>query len=135
LALSDPAFARKPDVSVREMLDHAAARMDGAFGELPDAEARVRATVGMAYASPGENGLAEEHLRRAVALQDLLPRLDGADRYEVLWRLTHVLFKLERPDAMSVAQKARRVAHDHVRARYPEVAAVLDEFIEAVNRG
>ncbi|MFG0320491.1 MAG: serine/threonine-protein kinase, partial [Planctomycetota bacterium JB042] len=138
LALSDPAFARKPDVSVRDVLDHAAERSGEALAGLPEAEARVRATIGMAYASLGENGLAERHLRRAAALYEQLDERDAVDpvaRYDVLWRLTHVLFKLERNDAMSVAQHARRVAHDHVRARFPELAAVLDEFIEAVNRG
>ncbi len=135
LSLTDPEVALRSDVSVRTLLDRAGDQVEAAFRDRPLAEARLRLTIGKAYASLAANGSAEGHLRRAIELFARHAAENRPVRYETLWALTHVLFQLERPDAMGVAQEARRVAHDHVRQVNPGLAESLDAFIEQVNHG
>ncbi|MEM1180612.1 MAG: serine/threonine-protein kinase [Acidobacteriota bacterium] len=137
VALADPEIALDPNLSIRTLLDRAGARVaDGTRGQ-PSAEARVRSALGRAYESQGEHALAEQHLRRAVAIhdgasEDVLP---PPELYATLWTLTHVLFRLELPDAQEVAHRARQLAHDMVRRRHVELAAALDEMTRAIRSG
>ncbi|MCG8457817.1 MAG: serine/threonine-protein kinase, partial [Holophagales bacterium] len=61
--------------------------------------------------------------------------LHGLELYDTLWALTHVLFKLERPDAQAVAHRARKVAHNVIRVEHPELALLLDRFTDAIRSG
>lgn len=135
LALADPEVALQPDLSVRTLLDRAAARADETLAGQPEAEARVRSTLGRAYESLGEHELAEPQLREAMELADGHGGLAPRDVYDTLWTLTHVLHRIERPDAQEAAHRARKVAHDIIRARHPSLATVLDEFIVQVRSG
>ncbi|HWE36491.1 MAG TPA: tetratricopeptide repeat protein [Isosphaeraceae bacterium] len=65
---STEANPRAADLTVRAMLDRAAARIGGDFQGRPEVEAAIRETVGSAYLSLGEYGRAEPHLRTAVGL-------------------------------------------------------------------
>jgi serine/threonine protein kinase len=133
LALTDPDVAMTADLSVATLLNVAASRLGDVFQDQPEAEARLSVTIGRGYRALGENRLAELHLRRGIEGLQALPEPDRAELYFAMWDLTHVLFTLEEPDAMAVAQAARRVAHDEIRVEHPGLAAVLDEFIEIVN--
>jgi tetratricopeptide (TPR) repeat protein len=62
-------FGGIPDLTVKEALDRAAARIDQRFQDQPLVEAAVRLAIGEAYASLGEYRRAAEHLERAVALR------------------------------------------------------------------
>jgi len=136
LSLSDPRVARTADLSVATLLGSASARASEVFADRPRAEGRLRIAIGRGYNALGERELAGVHLRRGI---DLLrgtegqAGYDGIEVYEAMWDLVNVLFYVEDPGALGYAMEARRVAHDEVRHVYPEVAAVLDEFIEAVN--
>jgi serine/threonine protein kinase len=132
LALTDPEVARDPEVSVRTLLDRASTRVQSAFAGQPWAEARVRATIGRAYMTLGEQELAEVHLRKAVALAEGTESVDGAELYDLLWSLTQVLFRLERLDAYTVAQRSREVGLAHVAASHPGLGAALQRFYAAV---
>ena len=141
LTLADPEIALDPALSVRTLLDRASANVPGFFPNQPLAEGRVRATLGQAYESLTEFPQAEHHLRRAVELMSGDPE-DSAlspdelrQRYDTLWTLTHVLFRLERPDAFEVAQAARRTAHALIRRSYPGLADRLDAFIKTMRTG
>ena len=142
LTLADPEVALDPALSVRDLLGRASAQVPDFFAGQPLAEGRVHATLGQAFESLAELPRAEFHLRRAVDLMgpDVWPdeALDDEDlkeRYDVLWTLTHVLFRLERPDAFELAQAARRTAHSLVRRAEPELASRLDRFIDAMRTG
>jgi tetratricopeptide (TPR) repeat protein/tRNA A-37 threonylcarbamoyl transferase component Bud32 len=56
------------NLTVRELLDRAAAELGGWVGDQPDIEARVREMIGGAYLSLGQYDRAEEHLREAIRL-------------------------------------------------------------------
>ncbi len=108
LALADPDVTQVPDMSVRDMLDHAAGEAAIAFSEQPEAEAQVRAVMGRAYAALGALHEAEAQLARALRIHDqgwpegwaVAPRRDGehgpdpGGLYGILWPYAHVLEEL-----------------------------------------
>ena len=72
-AQAENGFAPRPNLTVREALDRAAARIQDRFQDRPLVEAAIRQVIGEAYVSAG-GGLGGEtegvkHLRRAVALR------------------------------------------------------------------
>jgi tetratricopeptide (TPR) repeat protein len=73
--LNDDLFgAMAPDqlgreVTVREVHDQAAQRLDGRFDAEPDVESALRTTIGTSYARLGQFPSAHEHLERAVELR------------------------------------------------------------------
>jgi tetratricopeptide (TPR) repeat protein len=134
MTLADPKFAMSPEVSVRALLDRAASEVTGAFEGLPEAEARVRSTMGQAYLSLGEHPPAELHLKRAVELLESQPVVDLGEYYTVLWALVNVSFKMERTDSFQWAGRARKVGHDFVRVTHPDLAAALDDFHSRVEQ-
>jgi tetratricopeptide (TPR) repeat protein len=60
------------NLTVRELLDRAAAHLGGWIDGQPELEARVRETIGGSYLALGVVGAAEEHLREAVRLDTQL---------------------------------------------------------------
>lgn len=70
LASVDPNFAPRPEVSVREVLDQAAWKLDAdPFGDQPLVEAALRSTLGRTYLSLGLYGEARPHLQRALEIR------------------------------------------------------------------
>jgi len=69
-SLPEPAYDHLgvPNLTVRETLDRAAARIGSRFRDQPLVEAAIRRTIGEAYNDLAENRLAVPHLERAVAL-------------------------------------------------------------------
>lgn len=57
------------DVTVREVLDHAAARLELRFTDEPEVEAALRMTIGTSYSRIGEYRGARKHLERALELR------------------------------------------------------------------
>jgi serine/threonine protein kinase len=64
----DERFGGASDLTVKEALDRAAARIDQRFQDQPLVEAAIRLAIGDAYGSLNLNKLAEPHLEKAVAL-------------------------------------------------------------------
>ncbi|HRK32173.1 MAG TPA: tetratricopeptide repeat protein, partial [Tepidisphaeraceae bacterium] len=61
-----PEAARGREITVREVLDDAVARVDGSFADLPQVEIDVRNTFGQAYASIGNFARAREQFETAI---------------------------------------------------------------------
>jgi len=59
------------EMTVVQMLDEAAAHIGGDFQGQPRSEAMIQETIGWAFVSIGEFNRAENHLRRAVALNNI----------------------------------------------------------------
>ena len=87
-----------------------AAQAGAVFEGQPEAEARIRITIGRAYKALGENRLAETNLRRGIEILQGIEDTDPTELYRAMWALTHVLFALEKPDAMG---SPRRPAGSH----------------------
>lgn len=74
--------ARGRDVTVRHVLDEAAARIESRFADQPLVEAGVRFTIGNSYLSLGEFGPAEPHTQRAFELRRAVLGADARDTRE-----------------------------------------------------
>jgi len=86
------------DVSMREVLDTAAERIEGRFGDQPLVEASLRRTIGRTYRLLGVFEAAEPHLIRALELveRELGPEHpDTRDLYLRLGRLYRVAGRLD----------------------------------------
>ena len=69
IQMADPAESLGHEVTVREMLDRGAKRIQGLFKNQPLVEAEMYSTFGEAYRSLGLYDLAEQHIRKALDLQ------------------------------------------------------------------
>ena len=69
LASVDPARAKGREVTVMEVLDNAAEKIEGKFKDTPSVEASIRDTLGNTYISLGKYKAAEPHLARALELR------------------------------------------------------------------
>lgn len=65
---SSAATGQKRDVTINEMLDDIAPRIDRDLADQPDMRARIFHTIGAAYNSQGRYGDAERYLRESVRL-------------------------------------------------------------------
>ncbi len=63
-----PERTRGRELTVREILDEAAGRIDGAFPGKEEVEALIRLSIGESYRALGRYGEAENHLQSAAAL-------------------------------------------------------------------
>jgi non-specific serine/threonine protein kinase/serine/threonine-protein kinase len=70
LSQADPGQALGQDVTVRDVLDRAARKLEsGALNAQPVAEAALRTTIGVAYRALGLYDPAERHIRIALAIR------------------------------------------------------------------
>ena len=69
LASVNPARAMGREVTVREVLDNVAEKIEGKFKDAPSIEASIRDTLGATYLSLGKYKAAELHLERALQLR------------------------------------------------------------------
>ncbi len=85
LAAANP-YAGSADVTVRDMVDEAAARIDQNLAEHPATQVAVRRTIARTYSGLGLFESAALHLRKALAL--------GIDRHAVAVDLAEVLHRM-----------------------------------------
>ncbi len=78
----DPTMGSGKDVTVREVVDDAAAELDAGSGLDPRVEGALRAVIGRTYFNLGLGGAAEAHLRRA---REIFLSLEGPDHEETLY--------------------------------------------------
>ncbi len=97
---------RSERVTVKAMLDLAAARVKGDFGDQPAVEAEIHETAGEAYRSLGEYAKAETHLRAAQALYIQVYGADGRETLRSTNQLTGLLDRLGRE---AVAENPARI--------------------------
>jgi serine/threonine protein kinase/tetratricopeptide (TPR) repeat protein len=69
LASFDPYKARGREVTVMEILDTAAEKLEGKFKDAPSIDASIRDTLGTTYMNLGKYKAAEPHLERALELR------------------------------------------------------------------
>jgi serine/threonine-protein kinase len=95
LALASPAVSQRADLTVRDVLDDAARRIDAQLARAPEARAELHALVGSAWRELGELERAEAHLRASAAvLREMRP--DTAELAGALSMLSEVLLAAHR---------------------------------------
>lgn len=129
LASVDPAQAQGRDVSVREALDRAAARIEaGAMSAQPSVESAVRNTVGLTYGGLGLFEQAEAHLRAAEALQ-ARTGAGALERGDTQNRLVNVLYHAGKYDeAIAAAERALALRRQALGPSHKDVATSLDDL-------
>jgi tetratricopeptide (TPR) repeat protein len=125
----DPSQARGRDVSVREALDAAAAKIDsGAMAKQPAVEIAVRNVIGTTYGSLGLFEAAERQLRSAVDLESATGEgpLVRADTHA---RLVNLLYQAGKyAEAAPIAREALRLRQEALGTTHADVASSLDDL-------
>lgn len=108
-----PGSRPNPEITVRTVLDRAAARVTGKFDGQPAIEATIRDTIGQTYLDLGLYAEARTHLERALAL----------------YRQTRG------PEDATVASSLTRLGRAaYLQGRYPEARALFMQAIEINGR-
>ena len=121
LALADPLVSLRPDVTVRALLDSAAARIEADLAGHPASEAVVRRTLGAAYRSLGELEPAEGHLLRALELQTADPETPPLELYATAWGLVQLYDETDNRRALEMGWRAQEIRDRLIRASVPEL--------------
>jgi eukaryotic-like serine/threonine-protein kinase len=109
LKQADPANNPVGDkITVRDLLDKAAARLDAGAGpnDQPEVEVELRAVIGHAYQNLAVYDKAERHYRRAWELQANLLGPDQPETLELRNDLVWVVLEQDRPEVESMASDA-----------------------------
>ncbi len=98
-----PGTKTDPNITVRTVLDRAATRIGGKFGEQPLVEASIRQTIGAAYTDLGIYPDAERQVERALSLRRLAlgeGHRDTLASMDALGRLYYFEGKLEQAKSL-----------------------------------
>ncbi|MFQ5462295.1 MAG: tetratricopeptide repeat protein [Phycisphaerae bacterium] len=109
LSAADPLQERK-DVTVRELIDQTARRIDTDLASEPEIRAAVHHTLGITYASLGSLPVAEEHLRSAVRIREEVFGLNDAhtaSSYNALGGILHE--RGDNDEAQKYLQRAKKI--------------------------
>lgn len=106
LSAVNPVSRRDKEVTVREMLDVAAAKIDaGSMADKPETEASIRFTIGTTYRALGRYAEAERHLRRMVELRRMVDPGDSLLLANGLGELAQALWRLDDLDGAEQAYR------------------------------
>jgi serine/threonine-protein kinase len=126
--VADPGESRGREISVRQLLDRGAARLDDALADEPETRARLLRAVGQVYRNLGEYDRAAELLgRSAEVLQADLSH--GAELPAALNELAEVRFDLGDVEASRrLSEQALETARRVFDGDHRQVAAALDHL-------
>jgi len=96
LAQASPEQQPDRDLKLRTVLDRAARRIEGRFGDQPPVEATLRTTLAETYEALGEYAASVPHLERALELRREHLGPDAPDTWRVKAALTMALYHLAR---------------------------------------
>ncbi len=96
IGTADPGEARGRKLTVEEVLDKAAAKIDGAFPNQPEVEASVRSAIGETYVHLGLYLKAEPQLSRALELRQRALGEEDPDTLSSMGDMGEVLIYLDR---------------------------------------
>jgi eukaryotic-like serine/threonine-protein kinase len=93
LAAANPAGGSTRDLTVRQLLDRAAASVDAKLAHRPRVAAEIHGTLGQAYARLGELEQAKAHLEKSVASFGVVHGARSVERLTALLRLAQVIYQ------------------------------------------
>src|SRR5262245_28931104 len=91
LALASTYNESNRDIKLRTVVDRAAIKVEGRFGDRPEVEAAIRNVLGMTYDSLGEYQKAEVHHERALAIRRLVSGADNSATAESMHNVAQVI--------------------------------------------
>ncbi len=130
LASADPQLARGADVTVRNVLDRAAERLDTEpLSDQPAVEAALRSTVGETYFNLGHVNESIPHLRTAVELLLETERPADAFLIETMSQYSEALdFAGQTAEAERIVRTALTLAREVYGNEHRKVATILNDL-------
>ena len=104
LSGADPEVARGREITVREVLDDAAARVDVELMDQPEVALEVHSVIAGAYANLRQYRLAERHLERALILVRETGRSGSLQEADLLDSLARVTFDVHQTTMRRAAE-------------------------------
>jgi serine/threonine protein kinase len=134
---SDPQLREElsgnPNLTVKEALDRAAAKIGERFADQPLVEAAIRTVIANAYQSlPRQHQLAVSHLERAAALRQAHLGPDHPDTLASMDRLANAYSEVSRDaDAIALYQRILEKRRQMLGPDHPETLACLSHLAAA----
>jgi tetratricopeptide (TPR) repeat protein len=120
---------RDRDITVRALLDRAAAGVGGKFADQPEVEAAIRLTIGNAYRALGEYDRAQQHLDQAVAWRRQHLGADHPDTLASLNDLAELYhYRGRHAEAEPLYQEALAGRRQHLGADHPDTLTSLNNL-------
>ena len=134
LAQADPYLETDREITLRAVVDRAAARVAGRFADRPLVEAGVRATLARTYLNLGDLDVAEEQYRQAVRLMSEQLGDSNVQVLENLNGLVGVLYdKGEYDQAEAILIDVQGRAERTLPADHPVALTTLDNLAEVLD--
>ncbi len=123
------------DVTVREVLDQAALRLEGRFADEPAVEAALRTTIGTSYDKLGEFEVARPHLERALELRRIHDGERAEPTLEALRRVASVWAELGRTeDARAQYGLVLAIAREEYGAEHRSTLTTMNDLAIVLRR-
>ena len=121
LEQANPDQAQGKELTVRELVDRAAARIEGRFGDKPLVEAELRITISRTYSGLGDVKKAELHARKALELAQL--DRDVHVHLAALGALGEALHNAKGgSEALDIRRRALAIAREHLDAQNESIS-------------
>jgi serine/threonine protein kinase len=134
LGAASPEEALGGKLTVEEVLDKAAARIEGAFPDQPEVEASVRMAIGETYVNLGLYHKAEPHLRRALVIRREVLGEEHPDTLESITQMGNMLACQDRQaEAQVMLQEALAVARRVLGDEHPTTLGLLRTLAQVLN--
>lgn len=104
LSGADPEHARGREITVREVLDDAASRLDAELSDQPEVALEVHTVIAGAYANLRQYRLSERHLERALVLVRQVGRAGTLEEANLLDALARVTFDVHQTTMRRAAE-------------------------------
>ena len=128
MAAADPGIDGK-DVTVREVLDRAAATIEEELADQPLLEARLRRTIGDTYEALGLYEQAQLHHQRRLEIHDRLQPPDAPDRLDALSALGSLKQEQGLEDeALAIAEEVYERRRRTLGERHPDTIAAMSQL-------
>jgi serine/threonine protein kinase len=128
-------FAGNPNLTVREAVDRAAARIGQRFQDQPVVEAAIRMTIGGAYNNLNEHQLAVRHLERAVKLRQTHLGPDHPDTLASMRTLGNAYECVDRrPEAIFLYQRSLESRKATLGPDHPDTVTALTPIARYYHR-
>ena len=129
LTSADPAEFQDREITVREVLDNAARKVEQAFADEPLLQAVIRDTIAATYKSLGKHDAAEPHLRAALAIRRTLDPQNLPEIATSLNSLARLLYEMDDYEAAEpLFREAIDIRRDILGDKHPQLAAALNNL-------
>ena len=125
-------YGGNPDLTVKEALGRAAAKIGSRFQDQPLVEAAIRLAIGDAYSSLHRNQSAVPHLERAVVLREKHLETGHPDTRTAMLHFSSALAGIGRHDeAIHWGKRLFENREDALGSDHPETLAALNDWASA----